>query len=107
MEERTEEQRQLSQRLHQESQRQYDRQQNALCYIVIGITLLVIGVIFIFLANKRENNVMVGIDPTSLAFYIMIIGLGLGTLSSVYGFVKFFISLSKRKKIITKINNLK
>lgn len=107
MEERTEEQRKESQRLHQESLRQYDREQNALCYVVIGITLLIIGIIFVFLANKRENNVFVGIDTSSLAFYIMLIGLILGTCSTIFGTIKFFVSFSKRNKIIKKINALK
>ena len=105
MEERTDEQRKESQRLHQESQHQYDNQQNALCFVVIGSILVVIGVIFIFLANKRENNVMIGIQTNTMAFYVMAIGLG-GILL-LFGLMKFIVSSVKRKKIIHAINELK
>ena len=107
MEERTDEQRKESQRLHQESQHQYDNQQNALCFVVIGSILVVIGVIFIFLANKRENNVMIGIQTNTMAFYVMVIGRGLGGILLLFGLMKFIVSSVKRKKIIHAINELK
>ncbi len=107
MEERTDEQRKESQRLHKESQRQYDKQQNALCFLVIGGILLIIGIIFIFLANRRKNNVMVGIDVKSLAFYIMLLGLVLGGAGVIYGSVKFIVAHRRQKKIIDEINQLK
>lgn len=107
MEERTDEQRKESQRLHKESQEQYDKQQNALCFLVIGGILLVIGIIFIFLANRRKNNVMVGIDVHSLAFYIMLIGLVLGGTGVIYGGIKFIVAYRKQKQIIKQINQLK
>lgn len=107
MEERTDEQRKLSQKLHQESQAQYDKQQNALCFLVIGGILLIIGIIFIFLANRRQNNQMVGIDVHSLAFYIMLLGLVLGSAGVIYGAIKFTLAHMKQKKIIDEINKLK
>lgn len=107
MDERTDEQRKESQELHQQSQKQYDRGQNALCFVVIGSIFLIIGAIFIFIANRRRNNVMVGIDTSSLAFYIMVLCLGLGAIATVFGLIKFFVSYGKRKKIIKKINSLK
>lgn len=102
-----EERRKESQRLHQESQRLYDKEQNALCYLVIGATLLIIGILFIFLAYKRENNELVGIDYTSIAFYIMIISMVTGLTGLIYGAVRFFIALNKRSKVIKQINSLK
>ncbi len=107
MEERTDEQRKESQRLHQESQAQYDKQQNALCFLVIGGILLIIGIIFIFLSNRRENNVFVGIDVHSFAFYIMVIGLSLGGLGVIYGSIRFILAKVKQNKIIRRINSLK
>ncbi len=100
-------QRNESQRLHQESQAQYDKQQNALCFLVIGGMLLIIGFIFIFLANRRENNVFVGIDIHSLAFYIMVVGLSLGGVGVVYGGIRFIVAKIKQNKIIRKINSMK
>ncbi len=101
------ERRALSQKLHKESQLLYDKGQNALCFVVIGSILEVIGVIFIFLANKRENNVMVGIDYTSLAFYIMVLAMAFGTGLLVYGLVKLILSMKKRRDVLRQINGLK
>lgn len=101
-----EERRKLSQELHRESQVQYDREQNALCFVVIGSILLIIGIIFIFLSMKRENNVMVGVDYTSLAFYIMVISLALGSILAGYGIIKFVRSFRKRRAVLSKINSL-
>lgn len=100
------ERRKLSQQLHKESQVQYDRQQNALCFVVIGSILVCIGIVFIFLAMKRENNVMVGIDYTSLAFYIMAFSLAVGVILLSYGIIKFLISSKKRRAVLKKINSL-
>ncbi len=107
MEEKTDEQRKESQRLHKESQAQYDKQQNALCFLVIGGILLIIGIIFIFLANRRENNVFVGIDVHSLAFYIMVLGLALGGAGVIYGGIRFTLAKIKQNQIIRQINSLK
>lgn len=107
MEETKEVSREESKRLHQESQVQYDKQQNALCFVVIGGILLIIGIIFIFLANKRENNQFVGIDTGSLAFYVMVIGISLGGLGVIYGIIKYLVASKKRRKIVKQINSLK
>lgn len=107
MDERTDEQREESRRLHQASQEQFDKQQNALCFLVIGGILLIIGIIFIFLANRRRNNVLVGIDVHSLAFCIMLFGLVLGSAGVIYGGIKFLLAYKKQKEIIKQINQLK
>lgn len=106
MAEELDESRKQSQELHKESQRQYDKIQNSLCFVVIGTILVIIGIIFIFLAYKRENNELVGIDITSLAFYICVIALGVGGVLLIYGLVKLLISLAKRKKVLAAINKL-
>lgn len=102
-----EERRELSQKLHKESQTLYDKGQNALCYVVIGSIFEVIGIIFIFLAMKRENNVMVGLAYDSLAFAIMVISLAGGTVLLVYGLVRLILSLKKRREVLRQINGLK
>lgn len=102
-----EERRKLSQELHKESQNLYDKGQNALCFIVIGGIFAIIGIIFIFLAFKRENNVMTSIDVTSLAFYVMVICMAVGAGLLGYGIVKLVISNKKRREVLKKINSLK
>ena len=104
---RTDAQRKESQRLHQLSQKYYDQGQNALCFLVIGGIILVIGILFIFLAQQRKNNIMVGLNVGSLAFYIMVIGIALGSLLCVFGLIKFLVAFFKRKKVISQINALK
>ncbi len=101
------EKRKISQQLHKESQELYDKCQNALCFIVIGGIFLSIGIIFIFLAFKRENNVMTSIDVNSLAFYIMVAGLGVGSISLINGVVRYIINFVKRREVLNKINGLK
>ncbi len=93
--------------LHKESQRQYDIGQNAMCFVVLGALAVIIGIIFIFIALKRENNVIVGFDTGSLAFYIFIILLVVGGIALIYGLIRYFISFFKRKRIIQEINQLK
>ncbi len=93
--------------LHKESQRQYDIGQNAMCFVVLGALAVIIGIIFIFIALKRENNVIVGFDTGSLAFYIFIILLSVGGIALIYGLIRYFISFFKRKRIIQEINQLK
>lgn len=107
MEDRTPEQKKLSERLHSESQKEYNRQQNALCFVVIGSMLLFVGILFIFIAQQRVNNVLAGINTQSLAFYFMLIGLIAGGLLLTYGLIKFILSYKRRKEIIRKINTLK
>ncbi len=80
-----------SQKLHQESQKEYDKAQNALCFVVLGAIFLAIGIIFIFLANKRENN----------------LGLIAGGGFLIYGGIKFFIAFKNRRVILREINTLK
>lgn len=102
-----EERRKQSNALHKESQALYDKTQNALCFVVLGAIFIIIGVIFIFLSYKRENNMLVGIDVTSLAFYIFILSMAGGAGSFGYGMVKFIMATLKRKKVLDEISQLK
>lgn len=102
-----EENRKKSQQLHKESQNQYDKEQNALCFVVLGGIAVIIGIVFIFLSYRRANNVLVGIDYGSIAFVICVLMLSVGGLALIYGLIKFFLAFFKRKKIIYEINQLK
>jgi Na+(H+)/acetate symporter ActP len=50
---------------------------------------------------------MTHIDVTSLAFYIMLLGLVLGSAGLGYGLVRFFVAKKKRKDILKQIRDLK
>ena len=50
---------------------------------------------------------MIGIQTNTMAFYVMVIGLGLGGILLLFGLMKFIVSFVKRKKIIHAINELK
>ena len=45
---------QISRDDHQEDVRQYDKQQNALCLVVIGAICLICGALFIILSFKSQ-----------------------------------------------------
>jgi len=92
-----------SDRLHQESDRLARKKDDALALLVLGAILIVIGLLFIFLANKRENNVMVGINVYSLAFYLMILSLTAGGTLFVLGLVRSVRSSKKRKEVLKQI----
>ena len=98
--------RKKSQDLHSLSTKLYDREQNSLCFLVIGGIFLIIGILFIFMSLKRENNVLIGIDVGSLAFYIMILSLAGGGIAFLYGLIRFLVAFFQRKSVIAEINSL-
>lgn len=57
---------------HQEIVKELDKQDNALCLVVIGGICLVTALLFFILSFKRVKNKMAGIDPTSLQFFVFI-----------------------------------
>jgi hypothetical protein len=94
---------------HQEDVRQYDKQQNALCLVVIGGIILICGIIFFILSFVRKNN-KVAIEFSSLPFFIFIACM-IGSLSLlIIGFMRFMKAHKIRKvlkqEIIT-VTNLK
>ncbi len=73
----------------------YNRKENALCFVVIGAIVLIIGLLFIFLSLKRKANVIVGVNFASFAFVICTVGIAAGvTLLTIGG-----IRLAKALKI--------
>jgi|GEM_PF-1302036 len=63
----------------------YNRTQNALCYLVIGGIITIIGVLFVFLSLEKKYNKIVGINPGSFPFVIAMICLSVGVASLVLG----------------------
>ena len=76
----------------------YNRSQNALCFLVIGGIVFIIGLLFIVLALRREFNEISGINVASLAFVISMICLALGAASLVYGAINLILALKTRKQ---------
>lgn len=81
----------------------YDKSQNALCFVVIGGILFVIGVLFVFLSLKKKFNKIVGIDPLSFQFAVCVICLAAGITCLTIGIISLIKALSKRKKAAQEI----
>ena len=94
---------QISRDDHQEDVRQYDKQQNALCLVVIGVITLICGVLFIILSIKRKNNKMAGLDPTSLPFFVSLACFVAAAALLTIGLIRFFKAHSVRKALEAEI----
>lgn len=93
--------------LHQNNNKAFDKTQNALCFVVIGGILFIIGILFIFLSfEKTTSGLIIGFAYTTLPFYICIICLVLGALCLAYGITKFLKAHSRMKKYQNLINVL-
>lgn len=89
----------ISRHDHQEDVRQYDKQQNALCLVMIGAICLVCGILFLILSSVREKNITTGIDPTCLPFFVSI-GCFVASIALLaIGLTRFFIAFFKRKAL--------
>lgn len=99
-----EELRKVSRDDHQEDVRQYDKQQNALCLVMIGGILLICGILFILLSFKRVKNKMGGIDVLSLQFFVSVACLASAVVLLGIGLSRFFIAHSIRKQLRKEID---
>lgn len=99
-----EELRKVSRDDHQEDVRQYDKQQNALCLVMIGGILLICGILFILLSFKRVKNKMGGIDVLSLQFFVSVACLASALVLLGIGLSRFFIAHSIRKQLRKEID---
>ncbi|MBO6280599.1 MAG: hypothetical protein J6M95_03360 [Bacilli bacterium] len=94
---------QISRDDHQEDVRQYDKQQNALCLVVIGGITLVCGILFLILSFVRRRNVMTGIDPKSLPFFVFIGCAVAAVVLLTIGLIRFFKAHNVRKALKSEI----
>lgn len=90
---------QISRDDHQEDTRQYDKQQNALCLVMIGGITLVCAILFLILSFKRVMNKMGGIDPTSLQFIVSIACFAASIVLLTLGLIRFFKAHKIRKQL--------
>ena len=94
---------QISRDDHQEDVRQYDKQQNALCLVMIGAICLVCGALFLVLSFVRKRNQLAGLDVTSLPFFVSIgCFVAAATLLAI-GLIRFFKAHNIRKALHVEI----
>ena len=97
---------QISRDDHQEDTRQYDKQQNALCLVMIGAICLVCGILFLILSFKRVMNKMGGIDPSSLQFFVCIACFVAAIVLLSIGLIRFFKAHNIRKQLRVEIDTV-
>lgn len=96
----------FSKKYHQQDVEAYDKGQNGMCYIVIGTIFAIISIIFVFLAQKKKFNKIVGLDYASLQFYIFIITAIIAVICLALGLYRLYVSVKKRKDLKHRINVL-
>jgi len=94
---------QISRDDHQEDVRQYDKQQNALCLVMIGGIALICGILFFVLSFVRKKNKMAGLDVTSLPFFVSIACFVAAAALLTIGLIRFFKAYSIRKALEVEI----
>ena len=90
---------QISRDDHQEDTRQYDKQQNALCLVMIGSICLICGILFFILSFKRVMNKAGTLDVFSLQFFVSIGCLIAAVVLLSIGLFRFFKAHIKRKQL--------
>ncbi len=100
----------LSLTAHRRENEGYDKQQNALCFLVIGIMLLIIGVIFFVLSFKitvgSASNART-LKYTSFEFMVSVVGLAVGSFLTIFGSVRLAIALKLKRGMHTIIEKLR
>ena len=94
---------QISRDDHQEDVRQYDKQENALCLVIIGAITLICGALFFVLSFVRRKNKLVGIDPTTLPFFVSCACVLAAAVLLTLGLVRFFKAHKIRKGLKSEI----
>ena len=89
----------ISRHNHQEDTHQYDKQQNALCLVMIGAILLVCAVLFFILSFKRVMNKAGVLDIKSLQFIVCIVCLAAAIILLSIGLYRFFKAHIKRRRL--------
>lgn len=90
---------QISRNNHQEDTHQYDKQQNALCLVMIGGICLVCAILFFILSFKRVMNKAGTLDTSSLQFFVCIGCLIAAVVLLSIGLFRFFKAFIKRKQL--------
>jgi len=96
------EERELSQRLHDRFNKSREAVDNALVFIVLGATLMIIGALFFFLAHKVDQETFEKVLKICTEFFVSMAGLVVGTGLFVWGWVKFIIQKVTVQKPVLK-----
>ncbi len=96
----------VSEKLHSLDVIEYDKGQNALCFVVLGGISIIVGLLFVILSLKRQNNKIVGFNFASIQFAICVICLSVGCVSLGYGLYRFISTIIKRKQYKEVIGSL-
>ena len=84
--------RMLNQALHNRDNKSREKVDNAMVFIVLGFTLFVIGLLFLFLSNKLDlETYEKRITPTASEFWVSMVGLVGGGGMFIYGIVRLLI----------------
>ena len=89
----------ISRHNHQEDTHQYDKQQNALCLVMIGGICLVCAILFFILSFKRVMNKAGTLDTSSLQFFVCIGCLIAAVVLLGIGLFRFFKAFVKRRAL--------
>ena len=90
---------QISRNDHQEDTRQYDKQQNSLCLVVLGAISLATAILFFILSFKREMNKSGILDIKSLQFIISMSLFGVAAVLLSIGLFIFIRAQVKRMQL--------
>ncbi len=97
----------LSLTAHRRENEGYDNQQSALCHVVIGATLFIIGVLFLILSFKNVTGTRnKAFDLDGFEFWVSMASLLAGTILLTLGGIKLRIALKLKrsmKEIIEKL----
>ena len=89
--------------LHKRSNVYRERISMGLSFLIVGLTLLIIGVIFYYLSFKidrsNEDEVVFILTTTCAEFWVAMIGMIGGSLSAAFGFVCATLFAYKRRSI--------
>lgn len=91
---------------HQKIVQELDKQDNALCLVVIGGIVLVCAILFLILSFKRTKNKMGGIDPTSLQFFICVACFIAAAVLLAFGLYRTIKTVLRRKELRQDIANI-
>lgn len=86
--------------IHKRDDRVYNRREQGLCFLIVGLILLIVGVIFFYLSYKVStdpgiNEKIIRFD--SFEFWVCVSGLSLGSLFFGYGLAMTAMSIFKHR----------
>ena len=87
---------------HQEDTRQYDKQQNALCLVMIGGICLVCAILFLILSFERKKKT-VELQVLSLQFFVCAACFAAALILLTIGLIRFFKAHKIRKELAAEI----